>query len=103
MQDLIIYDVPDHLFEGLHVRAARHRRSIQDELTALLEVAVAETDGLGLPFNPSPLPNGRTSVRRGWKTVAQDYAETVSRQPVPASTGAQEPAAGVPGAGEEDL
>ena len=101
MQDLIIYNVPDHLFEGLHMRAERHRRSIKDELTSLLEVAVAETDGLGLPFNPSPLPNGRTSVRRGWKTVAQDYAETVGRQPVPPS-GAPEPAVGIIGPGGQE-
>lgn len=40
---LSIKDVPDALAAGLRERAARHHRSLQRELMALVEAAVAET------------------------------------------------------------
>ena len=83
MQDLSIRDVPDKLAEGLRLRARRHRRSLQGELMVIVELAVAETDGLGRPFDPAPMRERRGSFRRGWKTMGQLHAEILSQQTYP--------------------
>jgi plasmid stability protein len=43
---LSIKSVPDHLAERLRRRAARHRRSLQGELLAILEEAAAKDRSL---------------------------------------------------------
>ena len=40
--NLSIKNVPDHIAEQLRRRAAKHHRSLQGELTAILEESVAE-------------------------------------------------------------
>jgi plasmid stability protein len=44
--NLSIKNVPDHLAKSLWVRAVRNHRSIQEELLAILEAALAPKQGL---------------------------------------------------------
>ena len=46
--NLTIKNVPERLVQKLRARAARHRRSLQDELMNILEESVASTDRLGV-------------------------------------------------------
>jgi plasmid stability protein len=46
--NLSIKNVPDHVAEQLRRRAAKHHRSLQGELLAILELSVAE-EGLLTP------------------------------------------------------
>lgn len=89
MPNLSIKDVPEDLAEALRQRAARNHRSLQGELMAIIERAAhdgsleAPTEG-GSPSNQG----GRThSVRRGWKTIEQIYAEHLERFPKPFTEG----------------
>jgi plasmid stability protein len=40
MKDIAVNHLPDHLYEQLSQRAARNRRSINNEITVLLEQAL---------------------------------------------------------------
>lgn len=92
MPHLSIKDVPEVVAEALRRRAARHHRSLQGELMAIIEQAACESDGLGgPPPRPSLLPAGRTTMRRGWKTVEQIYAEHLARMPITPDDGLHEP------------
>ncbi len=44
--NLTIKNVPERFVRKLRARAARHRRSLQDELMSILEKIVAETERL---------------------------------------------------------
>lgn len=80
--NLSIKGVPASLAESLRRRADRHHRSLQGELMAIIEQAVAE----------EPAPNvseavaasaSPQSVTQGWKTIEQLIAErqAVGRAP----------------------
>ena len=84
--NLSIKDVPDDLAERLRQRAARHHRSLQGELMAIIEQAsLMESAG---PAGPVPaaataataVVTGATrSWTQGWKTVEQLMAERQAR------------------------
>ena len=89
MPSLSIKDVPEELAEALRQRAARNHRSLQGELMAIIERAAqggpagAPTQALGTPGESGR----RGSVRRGWKTIEQVYAEHLERFPKPFTQG----------------
>lgn len=70
MSNLSIKDVPEAWAEALRQRAARNHRSLQGELMAILERAVAESAG----------PGG-AATRPAWKPVEQVAAELRARFP----------------------
>lgn len=45
MADLLVRRVPEHVMKSLKQRAVRHRRSLQQEVMAILEFAAAAPDG----------------------------------------------------------
>ena len=92
MSNLSIKDVPEAWAESLRQRAARNHRSLQGELMAIIEQAVAaEADPLTQPLQ---LPRagtrqgtvvgldrrGHPIMRYGWKTIEQISAE-IQAQP----------------------
>ena len=89
MPNLSIKDVPDNLAEALRQRAARNHRSLQGELMAIIERAAQDGSAAASSETvPSHTQGGRAhSVRRGWKTIEQIYAEHVERFPKPFTEG----------------
>ena len=104
MPNLSIKDVPEAWAQALRERAARNHRSLQGELMALIEGAVAPeasapgsspvTDSItralaassaGEGGRPSAVVGidrfGRPIIRRGWKTVEQIAAELKAKYP----------------------
>ncbi len=98
MPNLSIKDVPEAWAQALRERAARNHRSLQGELMALIQGAVAPearppisspvTDSITLALAASAPGQagrrgtfagmdrfGRPIIRRGWKTVEQIAAE----------------------------
>lgn len=71
--NLSIKDVPEGLAQRLRERAARHHRSLQGELMAIIEQAAAQT-GAEPAAERGPAAAGR-SWTQGWKTVEQLMAE----------------------------
>jgi plasmid stability protein len=53
MPSLSIKDVPEPLLEAIRRRAARHHRSLQGELMALISQAAAEEPGADIPADHS--------------------------------------------------
>lgn len=80
--NLSIKGVPSEWAERLRERAARHHRSLQGELMALVEAAVCE------PASP-PKRQGPpyAAFRSGSKTIEQIAAEHRARFPQPVSNG----------------
>ena len=78
MSNLSIKDVPEAWAEALRQRAARNHRSLQGELMAILECAVAESAGADV-VDPLVANAARaqpsTSARQSRKTVEQVAAE----------------------------
>ena len=106
MSNLSIKDVPENWAEALRQRAARHHRSLQGELMAIIETAVREpalADALLQPLQPlqplhaaAQLPPGTVRgtivgydrfghpiIRQGWKTIEQVAAELHAKYPEP--------------------
>ncbi len=109
MPNLSIKDVPEAWAQALRERAARNHRSLQGELMALIQGAVAPEASADTGVNPSnnPLTEritraladgtpgqagrrgtvvgmdrfGRPIIRRGWKTVEQVAAELKAKYP----------------------
>ena len=101
--NLSIKDVPEALAQQLRERAARHHRSLQGELMAIIEQALAPLDLLAAHSAASATPGaraGRTSlaatalaqavphgtgfgVEQGWKTVEQLLAERQAQNWMP--------------------
>ena len=81
--NLSIKDVPDAVAERLRQRAARHHRSLQGELTAIIEQAAAEHAA-----EPGVAAADRSWVQ-GWKTIEQLMAEREAHgwQPDPEMAG----------------
>jgi len=66
--NLSIKNAPEHIVERLRERAARHHRSLQGELMAIIEAAVEETR----PVSPADI---LAEVRRlGLRTPAEASA-----------------------------
>ena len=96
MSNLSIKEVPEVWAEALRQRAARNHRSLQGELMAIIEQAVAEFTGTG-PNAPvaagSPSvarvvgfdKRGFPVVRQGSKTPEQVMAELRVQYPAPIS------------------
>ncbi len=95
MANLSIKDVPETWAEALRTRAALNHRSLQGELMAIVEQAVATT-----PVSPPNPPEDRGRprivgydkagypiVRQGWKTVEQIAADLRARYPNPINSG----------------
>ena len=89
MPNLSIKDVPEDLAEALRQRAARNHRSLQGELMAIIERAAQDgSAGASADAAPPQTQSGRAhSVRRGWKTIEQIYAEHLERFPKPFTEG----------------
>jgi plasmid stability protein len=79
--NLSIKDVPDDLAERLRQRAARHHRSLQGELMAIVEQAsLMEPAGPATPVPAVAAVGGAArSWTQGWKTVEQLMAERQAR------------------------
>ena len=105
MPNLSIKDVPSAWAERLRQRAARHHRSLQGELMAILEQAtapessapnMAATNSSSAPLTLSPAefaliyPNlsAHASTSRGSKTVERLHAEHLARFPAPIAVAA---------------
>ncbi len=111
MPNLSIKDVPEAWAEALRQRAIRNHRSLQGELMAIVEAAIAPTvssaiapavsqadaagtatapaqqpalptlRGLG-PVGRDPAPSGRNSVRQVMAELKAKYPEPVARAPL---------------------
>ena len=84
MSNLSIKDVPEAWAEALRQRAARNHRSLQGELMAILERAVADVADAG---GPGLLASGAaralpsSATRQAWKPVEQVAAELRASYP----------------------
>lgn len=67
--NLSIKDVPENVAERLRRRAARHHRSLQCELMAIVEQAARAEADEGRQTAPG------SSRTQGWKTIEQLVAE----------------------------
>lgn len=87
MTTLSIKDVPEVWAEALRQRAARNHRSLQGELTAILEAAIhgSSESQRGTHGSSAGLAPGRvtTGMRRGYKTIEQIAQEHLMRFPEP--------------------
>lgn len=90
MPHLSIKDVPEDWAEALRQRAARNHRSLQGELMAIVEQAIAEGTGApkdegaqGRPRIVGYDARGWPVVRQGWKTPEQVVAELRAEHPRP--------------------
>lgn len=94
MANISIKDVPEEWAQMLRQRAARHHRSLQGELMAILEQAVQEPTATARQSAESPLMDGEATfvgvdrfghavVRKGWKTAEQVVAELKQKYPEP--------------------
>ncbi len=90
MTTLSIKDVPDDWADALRQRAARNHRSLQGELTAILEAAVqAATDGpassrrIGAAYITDRDRPGQAALRKGRKSIEQIAQEHRQRFPEP--------------------
>lgn len=90
MTTLSIKDVPEDWAEALRQRAARNHRSLQGELTAILEAAVqagagaqAAPRGAGAAGIAGHDRLGHAAGRRGRKTIEQIAREHRERFPEP--------------------
>ena len=86
MPNLSIKDVPENWAEALRQRAARNHRSLQGELMAIVESALADTPvhaaaPRGQPRIVGVDRAGHRVVRTGYKTVAQVAAELQAKFP----------------------
>lgn len=80
MPNLSVKDVPEAWAEALRQRAARNHRSLQGELMAILEGAVAQATAAPVAQVNAPALAGQV---QGWKTVAQIGAELDAKYPEP--------------------
>lgn len=96
MPNLSVKDVPEAWAETLRRQAARHHRSLQGELMALIEAAVQEPDVANQPNSAAQIAPGAMRgviagydrfghpiIRRGWKTVEQVAANLHAIYPQP--------------------
>jgi plasmid stability protein len=79
--NLSIKNVPEPLADKLRARAERNHRSLQGELMAIIESAVANES------QPQGTIHGREAIRRGTKTIEQIAAELRARYHEPVTVG----------------
>jgi plasmid stability protein len=72
MPNLSIKNVPDELLEQLRERAARHHRSIQGELMALLSAALGPASGPA-PVAADEVPAMRRGGTRRIEEIAAEH------------------------------
>ena len=89
MPSLSIKDVPEVIVQQLRERAARHHRSLQGELMALISAAVAdERDPAAMPGAPrDPAAGAPGRPTAGGKTIEQSAREHRARFPTPLAAG----------------
>lgn len=75
--NLSIKDVPNELAQALRERAARHHRSLQGELMAIIEEAAGQPVGT-VPSVTAPRETP-ASFQMGWKSIEQLIAEREAR------------------------
>ena len=93
MSNLSIKDVPEAWAESLRQRAARNHRSLQGELMAIIEQALASgAEALATPTDNSNIDMARKGrivgydrmghpiIRQGWMTVEQLVAEIEAKR-----------------------
>jgi len=73
MPNLSIKNVPDSLLTKLRERAARHHRSIQGELMALLAAGVASPATPGEPAEANEPLNARRAGTRRIEEIAAEH------------------------------
>ncbi len=78
---LSLKNVPEALADRLRARAERNHRSLQGELMAIIEAAVAGTEGA-----PGQI-RGREAVRRGTRSIEEIAAELRAKHPEPITSG----------------
>lgn len=83
MPNLSIKDVPEAWAEALRQRALRNHRSLQGELLALVEAAVAPIGSQPMPA-PAAMPNvpGRKSVQQVMSELRRKYPAPVADAPL---------------------
>jgi len=84
MPNLSIKDVPEAWAEALRQRAARNHRSLQGELMAILERAVADSThmpGAGSLDRGMDATGHEAGARQNWKTIEQVAADLRARFP----------------------
>jgi len=86
MPNLSIKDVPEPVAERLRQRAARHHRSLQGELMAIVTQAVAEEDVPPPGRARSAVESAAVRTPAG-KTIEQIAAEHRARWPKPVRGG----------------
>lgn len=79
--NLSIKNVPEALAEKLRARAERNHRSLQGELMAIVESAVAAEEG-----TPG-LIRVREGMRRGTRSIEEIAAELRAKHPEPVTSG----------------
>ncbi len=84
MPNLSIKNVPGEVLDKLRERAARHHRSIQGELMALLAAALEPPASGGEPPATSDIPKVR---RSGTRRIEEIAAEHRQRQQKPLKRG----------------
>jgi plasmid stability protein len=78
MPNLSIKDVPEEIAEALRQRAARHHRSLQGELMAIIQQATQ-----GAVVADTPANGWRGGMRRGTRTIEEIAADLKARHPEP--------------------
>jgi plasmid stability protein len=73
--NISIKSVPDELAQRLRERAARNHRSLQGELLAIIEQAVATPAVPQVPVTGSSMSSVQEFQVQGWKTIEQLIAE----------------------------
>jgi antitoxin FitA len=82
MPNLSIKDVPEGIAEALRQRAARNHRSLQGELMAIIQQAVATDTAGSLPANWQAFDG-----RRGTRTIEDLIEERRGKYPEPVRGG----------------
>ena len=82
MPNLSIKDVPEDIAEALRQRAARNHRSLQGELMAIIQQAVAAGAAGALPANWQAFDG-----RRGTRTIEDLIEERRAKYPEPVRGG----------------
>jgi plasmid stability protein len=79
MPTLSIKNVPDAMLEELRARAARHHRSLQGELLAMLTAALAESTASATASSSSEQPAMRRSGTRRIEDIAAEHRRRLKR------------------------
>ena len=73
MPTLSIKNVPDEVLDKLRARAARHHRSIQGELMAVLSAALESPASAADPLGTNEAPTMRRSGTRRIEEIAAEH------------------------------